>query len=171
MSIIFLLNFNFAVIYQKYCKKFHTAVQKAVVPLLNEINTYRKNKLGYDTLYPYDLEVDVEQKPPLKPFNNSDELVDQITDKNEIDSNIDLTGGPEVSSGARAGNRDHENNKHGGSWVDSFEDDSMLDWEMSDNIKVKAGAAKINGSFYCDSNTIALWHFDEGSGITAYDET
>lgn len=59
------------------CKRFHTSVQKAVIPLVKEINTRRKEKLGYDTLYPYDLEVDIELKPPLKPFEDSNELIEK----------------------------------------------------------------------------------------------
>jgi oligoendopeptidase F len=57
------------------CRNFHASVQQAVVPLVKNIHLQRKEKLGYETLYPYDLEVDVEQKPPLKPFTDSDELI------------------------------------------------------------------------------------------------
>jgi predicted GH43/DUF377 family glycosyl hydrolase/uncharacterized membrane protein len=61
---------------------------------------------------------------------------------------------------------------HGGSWVDNFVDESGVDTGLSDNIKIEDGDSKILiNPFEVDSNTVALWHFDEGAGNTAYDET
>lgn len=64
-----------------------------------------------------------------------------------------------------------ENNVHGGSWRDSFEDDLGIDWGMSDNIKFFNKDIIMRSKPKVDTNTMGLWYFDEGSGITAYDET
>ncbi len=64
-----------------------------------------------------------------------------------------------------------ESNEHGGSWLDSFEDDDGIDWAMSDKIKIFGGNVKNINSFNLDKNTIALWHFDEGFGTVAVDES
>jgi uncharacterized membrane protein len=64
---------------------------------------------------------------------------------------------------------------HGGSWEDSFEDDSKIDWEMSDHLDTDNGEIKAllgtQKPFTVDSNTVALWHFDTGTGSVLYDET
>lgn len=57
------------------CKQFHTAIAEAVKPLIDELHIERKNKLGLNTLKPWDLDVDEDNLPPLKPFNNADELI------------------------------------------------------------------------------------------------
>ncbi len=59
------------------CRIFHDAVEKQVVPLVDELLLVRKEKLGLAKLQPYDLDVDVDQKPALKPFNSVKELVDK----------------------------------------------------------------------------------------------
>lgn len=56
---------------------FHEAVAEAVVPVLNELTKQRKKKLGYTTLRPWDLSVDAEQRPPLKPFSTGKELLEK----------------------------------------------------------------------------------------------
>lgn len=61
------------------CVKFHQSVAKEVVPLVNEIYRHRKKKLGVDVLKPYDLDVDENQKAPLKPFTNATDLVRKAT--------------------------------------------------------------------------------------------
>lgn len=57
------------------CERFHDAVESAIVPLLRELQADRKSKLGLDTLRPWDLSVDPQNRPPLKPFENVDEMV------------------------------------------------------------------------------------------------
>ncbi|WP_455391920.1 LamG-like jellyroll fold domain-containing protein [[Eubacterium] cellulosolvens] len=68
-----------------------------------------------------------------------------------------------------------ENNPHGGSRVDTFVDDSGIDKANSDNLNLNNNEVKIKKRipepFSVDSNTVGLWHFDEGSGGTVYDET
>lgn len=59
------------------CYQFHESVKTEVVPLIEKIQKARKLKLGYKSLKPWDLDVDEDLKPPLKPFNEAKELVDK----------------------------------------------------------------------------------------------
>lgn len=55
--------------------EFHKSIAQVVKPLVAKIMEQRKQKLGLDTLKPWDLDVDLDLLPPLKPFNNADELI------------------------------------------------------------------------------------------------
>lgn len=57
------------------CVRFHDAVDAAVVPLLRELQAERKRQLGVPALRPWDLSVDPQNRPPLKPFEHVDEMV------------------------------------------------------------------------------------------------
>lgn len=57
------------------CEAFHNAIEKIVVPIVEEINLRRKKLMNVDTLRPYDLTVDLPLGTHLKPFKNTDELV------------------------------------------------------------------------------------------------
>jgi oligoendopeptidase F len=59
------------------CEQFHDAVEKNIVPLCRKIDEERKKKLGYDSLRPWDMDVDPSLKPDLKPFTNGDELINK----------------------------------------------------------------------------------------------
>ncbi len=59
------------------CFQFHDSIEKALVPLLNELAKGRKEALGVDSLRPWDSKVDVSGKPALKAFGSVDELVDK----------------------------------------------------------------------------------------------
>lgn len=59
------------------CFNFHEAVAEAVVPLVNEMTQERLTKLQYESLKPYDLKVDIEGKPALKPFSGGEDLLDK----------------------------------------------------------------------------------------------
>ncbi|SDU14255.1 oligoendopeptidase F [Verrucomicrobium sp. GAS474] len=59
------------------CLRFHDAIEKQIVPLVREMQAERKAKLGVDTLRPWDLAVDPEARPPLKPFATGDELFEK----------------------------------------------------------------------------------------------
>jgi oligoendopeptidase F len=59
------------------CFQFHDSIEKALVPLLNELAKDRKKALGVDKLRPWDSKVDVSGKPALKAFGSVDELVDK----------------------------------------------------------------------------------------------
>ena len=57
------------------CLQFHRAVEKVAVPLFRRIQERRKKTLGLDPLRPWDLAVDPEGRPPLRPFQKVAQLV------------------------------------------------------------------------------------------------
>lgn len=57
------------------CRQFHDAIAQCVVPAVRELDRARAARLGLPKLRPWDLEVDVEGRPPLRPFTTQDELV------------------------------------------------------------------------------------------------
>ena len=58
------------------CHRFHRVVEKVVKPLYKWLLSYRRYRLGLQTLYPWDLYLDsnVADKP-LEPFQTEDELI------------------------------------------------------------------------------------------------
>ncbi len=58
------------------CFNFHEAIQKEVLPLVKDFNQKRKDALGFD-LRPWDMEVDVENKPALEPFTSGADLLEK----------------------------------------------------------------------------------------------
>ncbi len=54
---------------------FHKSIADEVNPIVNEINMRRKESLGLSKLRPWDLAVDVNLKPALKPFKDTGELI------------------------------------------------------------------------------------------------
>lgn len=61
----------------KDCELFHESISKEILPLVKLLHEERKEKLGLDCIKPYDLDVDIELKEPLKPFNTTDELIEK----------------------------------------------------------------------------------------------
>ena len=59
------------------CYKFHDAVKQHVMPLVNEIYKKKKEKLGLQTLRPWDLDAEPAGTKPLRPFENSEELLNK----------------------------------------------------------------------------------------------
>ncbi|MGM0581442.1 MAG: M3 family oligoendopeptidase [Bacteroidota bacterium] len=59
------------------CFDFHDSVKSEVVPLLDEIAKERKEKLGLDTLRPWDKAVDSSGKEALEPFEGADDLTEK----------------------------------------------------------------------------------------------
>ncbi|MEO7767910.1 MAG: M3 family oligoendopeptidase, partial [Ferruginibacter sp.] len=59
------------------CFAFHDAVKQHVLPLVNRIYQKKKEKLGLDTLRPWDLEAAPEGVPSLQPFKTSEELINK----------------------------------------------------------------------------------------------
>ena len=59
------------------CQDFHASVAKQVVPVMQSFADERKAKLKLDVLRPWDMSVDPDNLPPLKPFENGIELVDK----------------------------------------------------------------------------------------------
>lgn len=59
------------------CYQFHDAVKQHVLPLVNEINQHKKQKLGVDTLRPWDMDAEPEGIVPLHPFEGGEELLEK----------------------------------------------------------------------------------------------
>ena len=62
------------------CTRFHDAVAREVMPAVRELHTARRRQLGLDKLHPghlrpWDLAVDPQNRPPLKPFGQVGEMV------------------------------------------------------------------------------------------------
>ncbi len=74
------------------CMKFHDAVEKEIVPIARELQAQRRQQLKLEKLRPWDLSVDPLNRPPLKPFARTDEMVSR-TQKifNRLDT--ELAGG------------------------------------------------------------------------------
>ena len=56
------------------CLAFHDAIAAEVVPLLRRLQARRRNRMGVDSLRPWDLAVDPLNRPPLRPFQDPAEL-------------------------------------------------------------------------------------------------
>jgi oligoendopeptidase F len=59
------------------CYQFHEAVKEHVLPLVNAINQQKKEKLGLDTLRPWDMDAEPENVVPLRPFEGGEELLEK----------------------------------------------------------------------------------------------
>jgi oligoendopeptidase F len=57
------------------CFAFHEAIRTHIVPLVKEIQVQRLQKLGKTKFKPWDLDVDPEGKPALKPFENGAQML------------------------------------------------------------------------------------------------
>ncbi len=61
----------------KECEDFHNAVAELVVPVARKLQKRRKRLLGVSKLRPWDLGVDVKNRPALKPFADAASLVEK----------------------------------------------------------------------------------------------
>ena len=68
------------------CEKFHAAVEAEVVPMVAELQAERQRQLGVETLRPWDVAVDPLSRPPLRPFEQVDQMV---TRTQEIFTSLD----------------------------------------------------------------------------------
>ena len=57
------------------CLTFHQAVKLHVLPLVNKIYNHKKQKLGLETLRPWDIDAEPAGIKPLHPFTTADELL------------------------------------------------------------------------------------------------
>lgn len=62
------------------CRRYHDAVEDLVVPVLRRLHDDRRRRLGMDTLRPWDLQVDPDGRPPLRPFEAVEDLVAGVSD-------------------------------------------------------------------------------------------
>jgi len=58
------------------CFVFHEAVRKEIVPIVGKIQEKHKKELGIDVYRPWDTQGVARGQEPLKPFKNTDDLVD-----------------------------------------------------------------------------------------------
>ena len=79
------------------CLKFHDAIEREVMPALRELQAERRRQLKVDKLRPWDLAVDPMNRPPLRPFEQVDQLVSA---SQEIFGRLD----PELARGFQAMN-------------------------------------------------------------------
>ncbi|MBI4787379.1 MAG: M3 family oligoendopeptidase [Chloroflexi bacterium] len=66
-----LLRFDYA---PADCARFHDAIERAVVPAAKRLYAKRRQRLGVETLRPWDLHVDPFGRPPLKPFADETQI-------------------------------------------------------------------------------------------------
>jgi len=59
------------------CFAFHDAIEKEIVPLHRELQALRREQMKLPALRPWDLSVDPLSRPPLKPFEKADEMVER----------------------------------------------------------------------------------------------
>ncbi|MBS1661389.1 MAG: M3 family oligoendopeptidase, partial [Bacteroidetes bacterium] len=57
------------------CFRFHEAVREYVLPLVAQINKRKQEKLGLDSLRPWDTEAEPAGTEPLRPFTNGEDLL------------------------------------------------------------------------------------------------
>jgi oligoendopeptidase F len=62
------------------CGQFHEAIEKEIMPVLRRLQTQRGERLGLETLRPWDLSVDPSNQPPLRPFDKVETLVANTQD-------------------------------------------------------------------------------------------
>ena len=58
------------------CASFHRAVEKTVAPAVERLMAHRRNRLGVETVRPWDTQVELEGARPLKPFSDVAGLVE-----------------------------------------------------------------------------------------------
>jgi oligoendopeptidase F len=56
------------------CKSFHAAIEASVVPAAKRVYEKRRQRLGVDTLHPWDINVDPLGTTPIKPYESIDEF-------------------------------------------------------------------------------------------------
>ena len=74
------------------CTRFHEAVEAEVMPMVRSLQAERRRDLKLDTLRPWDLGVDPLSRPPLRPFEQVDQMVARTQ---EIFERLD----PELAAG------------------------------------------------------------------------
>jgi len=57
------------------CEQFHAAVEAELIPVAAQLQAERKQLLGVETLRPWDLAVDPLNRPPLRPFEQVEQMV------------------------------------------------------------------------------------------------
>ncbi len=90
------------------CERYHEAVERYVVPLYRELQRRRQREMGLAELRPWDLNVDPQGRPPLRPFQKAQELIDGCR---EIFGRVDAELGERFGRMAELGLLDLESRK------------------------------------------------------------
>jgi len=90
------------------CLAFHDAIESTCVPLLREQNKSRSRRLKTEALRPWDLSVDPDGLPPLKPFSDSGDLINNCFD---VFDRIDPDLGDQFRDMAARGHLDLDSRK------------------------------------------------------------
>ncbi len=61
------------------CLALHDAIERAVVPAVRRLDQRRAAALGIERLRPWDLDVDPTGRPPLRPFETEEQLIDVVS--------------------------------------------------------------------------------------------
>ena len=59
------------------CTRFHNAVEGEMTPVMRELQAERRQQLGAESLRPWDLAVDALGRPPLRPFEQVEQMVER----------------------------------------------------------------------------------------------
>jgi oligoendopeptidase F len=60
------------------CERFHGTIEEEILPLVRRLQAERRRQLSLDRLRPWDLAVDPLNRPPLRPFQQVEQLLDQV---------------------------------------------------------------------------------------------
>jgi len=90
------------------CYRYHNAVERLVVPVFEKILQKRKEQMKLDSLRPWDTGVDPLGRPPLKPFEKTDELISKVS---KIFDHVDPELGSQFKSMAKMGLLDLDSRK------------------------------------------------------------
>jgi len=91
------------------CKRFHSAIERVVVPVAERIYDRRRIRLGVDSLRPWDIGVDPYNRPPLRPYRTIDELISGVS---RIFHHVDQQLGADFDLMVREDLLDLDNRKH-----------------------------------------------------------
>jgi oligoendopeptidase F len=59
------------------CFRFHDAIERHIVPLSGRLGRERRERLGIDVLRPWDMSVDPLGRPPLRPFERVEDMLER----------------------------------------------------------------------------------------------
>lgn len=60
------------------CRTFHESIEKIILPYLADLYREKAQMLKLERLRPWDTDVDALSRPPLKPFQKGDELIEKV---------------------------------------------------------------------------------------------
>jgi oligoendopeptidase F len=71
------------------CLRFHAAVETQIMPVVRALQARRRQQLQLESLRPWDLTVDPEGRPPLRPFEKVEQMVERTQEIfDDLDDNL-----------------------------------------------------------------------------------